>query len=92
MIRSQRFFCTQSSVQKLQLLTSSHRDTRKSSNDSPGYWTLVRKFLRSTDGYGCDVPLLFHCEAENVDDRQCLAGETESERFHLFSLRFFVEL
>ena len=49
MIWSRIFFWVHSSEQKWQVLASSLRDMRKSSNDSPCCYVRCLKFLRSTD-------------------------------------------
>ena len=49
MIWSWMFFGVHLSEQKLQVLASSRKDTRKSSNVSPSCWTRLRKLRRSTD-------------------------------------------
>ena len=53
MIWSRMFFWVHWSEQKLQVLASSRRDTRKSSNVSPSCWTRLRKLRRSTDSLIC---------------------------------------
>ena len=54
-IWSRKLFCVQASLQKLQVFTSSLKETRKSLKDSPGYCVLQRKFRRSTDSVMCPV-------------------------------------
>ena len=46
-------FCVQSSKQKLQVLASSCRLTKKSAKDSPGCWQHWRKLCLSTDSFIC---------------------------------------
>ena len=94
---------THSSEQKLQVLTSSRRDTRKSSKDSPGCCTRAKvstfngfidvAFNVALDGlhYGLDVPFLVFCQTKVVDDCQGFTRETEHEGLYLFSLCFLVE-
>ena len=53
MIWSRMFFWVHASEQKLQVLASSRRDTRKSSNVSPSCWTRLRNLRRSTDSLIC---------------------------------------
>ena len=65
MIWSRMFFWMQSAEQKLQVLASSRRDTKKSSNDSPGCCTRRRKFLRSTDSL--IWPSTYRCMASTME-------------------------
>ena len=50
-----KLFCMQASLQKLQVFTSSLKETRKSSKDSPGCCVLRWKFHHSTDSLMCPV-------------------------------------
>ena len=73
MIWSRMFFCVHSSLQKLQVLASSRKDTRKSSNVSPSCWTRLRKLRRSTDSLICPCTYLSMAAMISVAFSRCSA-------------------
>ena len=66
-------------LQKLQVFTNSRKDTRKSSNDSPGCCVRRLKFLHSTDSL--IWPLIYHLIAPMMEVTLFLSSSSSS-RFY----------